>query len=890
MYRFFVPLFVISSVFAQSQEIVDSAEDETSLQAKNDFVNLVDSKEIVYQLRKNYGVKGSVLLTKTLSQILSSYSNQEQAQNNWQSAVNEVTQLNNNQSIPFINFKFNTGQVLSQYTQGIDLQKYKHSRIGVTLVKNNRAIFLKLNDDLTIYMHLDDVWASLITDITKQETIAWEDVFVNSLSLFHQDKVVSPININADKQAEEDAVETISDKDFFKGLNTWYTSDGGSRELVELVNLIELSDSSSYQYYLSIIRFSFNKFQQHYLASAISWNEVAYYLYIRKNQMDELDLKTARTFIEENDVWFLSKEAQMSQINKDLPEKIETIIHHLKQYYQDESGNDLNGMGLFNTYQLVEPKFEKYMATPFRQKIRKELEVCLNISEEFAPYPQQPIDIKQFNGCIDDITHAAITEAKSRELSGSLTKVDTKQALDRTLQLPPWQTINILKARVAKNGCLDESHQSINPLEWTIATESVLWFIDRWPAYFAKYPNHNKIQQMIGVGENLQNTLDCLDQSKEDLLAIELNRIDKTWQNVKTQIKQVVDEFNEQNLTLGSDLDLLDSAEKISKYRVEDATIQACDVQQSCGIHAPLNSSRALFGLFPNHLLVADQLKLGKLKLCYDNVGWENRRSASTHLDNPSVANYFGQFSFSIKGYYDEELVFERKLTSKEEYYYLFAENSEEVLSTYCPLSIVGNKISTTLAEGTYGLVPNRLTFLTASRTSESNILTSNWSAGEEWQDQIASLETGSISENKLTELSLSIQEAYQSKAKDLQDLIYQTLLGRLRDPTEKQQQLTDSFADMNRIKKLFAQMIYITQPDEYMSNDLLHSMFFGNDKISDTNTVKEYYKNQLNISQLIKSMDENIKINQNKWNNFTPTWSNAYLNNILYRLKSLQN
>ena len=890
MYRFLVPLFVISSVFAQSQDEAKPLDDETSMQAVNNFEYLIESKEIVYELRKKYSVKGSVLLTKTLDQILSSFSNQEQAQKNWQAAVNEVDQLNQSQLDPFVNLRFDTGQVLSKYTQGMDLQKYKRSRIGTRLSKNNRTEFLKLNDDLTIYLHLNDIWVGMIDEITKQETIIWQDVFVNSLSMFKQDKVESELIANIDGKVEEVVLKPLSDKDFFKGLYIWHASDGDTKEFVELVKLIESFNSYGNQFHHSILRFTFNKYQQHYLASAISWNEVVYYLYSRKDQLNDQDLETVKKFIEENDVWFLSKEAELSDINKELPEKIEITVHNLKQYYQNDSHYDLNEKGLFNSYQLVEPMLEKYMATPFRQKIRKELEVCLNISKEISPFPQQPIDVKQFNGCIEDITHAAIIEAKSRELAGSLTKVNSKQALDRTLQLPAWQTINILKARVAINGCLDESHQSVNPLEWLLASESLLWFIDRWPAYFAKYPNNNKIQQIIKMGETLENTLDCIEKPKLELLAIELNKIDKAWQNVKTQIKQVVDEFNEQNLTLGSDLDLIGNVDIASNYRVENATIEACDAQQSCGVHAPLNSSRALFGLFPNHLLVADQLKLGQLKLCYDNVGWENRRSASTHLDNPSVANYFGQFSFSIKGYYDDELVFERKLTSKEEYYYLFGENSDEVLSTYCPLSIVGNKISTTLVDGTYGLVPNRLTFLTASRASESNVLTSNWSSGEEWQDQIANSATNSISENELDELSVTIQEAYQSKAKSLQDVIYQALLGNLQDPTEKQQILTDSFTDMNRIKKLFSQMVYITQPDEYMTNDILHGIFFGSDKISDSSTINEYYKNQLNINQLIMSMDENIKINQNKWNNFTPTWSNAYLKNLLYRLKSLQN
>jgi len=48
-----------------------------------------------------------------------------------------------------------------------------------------------------------------------------------------------------------------------------------------------------------------------------------------------------------------------------------------------------------------------------------------------------------------------------------------------------------------------------------------------------------------------------------------------------------------------------------------------------------------------------------------------------------------------------------------------------------------------------------------------------------------------------------------------------------------------------------------------------------------------QYYQNQLNINQLIERVDENIKNNQIKWNNFNSFWSHAYLKDILYRLKS---
>ncbi len=894
MNRFLLPLLLVSSVFAQAESntsIPEEGELAEPLQ-KNNFDNLLPVEEIVLQLRKKYGFKGSVILTKQLGQILSSFSNQEQALNSWQSTVkmlNETVQLNRTVA-PMVDFQFSSGQILSKYTHGMDLEKWLYNRSGFRVNDSKLLDFLKFNDELTLYLQLDSIWTLLLNDLTGQENIVWNDVFADSLSLFSETPQTVKAGELQKSPAQIDSTELYL-LEFFEALNNWNQSDNKDEVLIDLSRITRAANYQEAKLFTSLIQLVMNKHNQHYLASSTSWFKVAYQLNQQQVELDEESKNTVINFIEENDVWFLSKESELLAINEKLPSIVAATIQQLKINYQQPLDSEMitEISNLPNVYQLIEPRLDKYMATPFRKKIRKELEVCLNISEEFAPFPQQPIDIKQFNGCINDLTMAAVIEANSRELSGSLTKIDTKIAIDRALQLPAWQIINILEAKVANITCLDRLNQTANPLEWTLATESLLWFIDRWSAYFAKYPNKVNINKTINEGEKLLKGLECLDGSTAELLDLEFSQIEQAWQNVKTQIKQVAEEFNQQNLTTGSDLDLLTNSEAISKYRVEDATIDACDVQTSCGVHVPLNSSRALFGLFSNHLLVADQLKLGQLKLCYDNVGWENRRSASTHLENPSVANYFGNFSFSLKGFYNDQLAFEKKLTSKQEYYYLFAENNDEVLSIYCPLSIVGDKISTKLDRGTFGLVPNRLTFLTASRTSESKILASNWSDGEEWQDLLTGTDSTLVFENDLSELSADTQLAYQNKAKELQALIYLTLLNNVSEPTEKQQLLIESIADMNRMRKLLSHMVYITQADEFMTDDSLHGMFFGNDKIPDRTTIIEFYRNQLNINQMIIVIDENIKNNKNNWNNFSPTWSNAYLKNILYRLSALK-
>jgi hypothetical protein len=844
----------------------------------NEFAHLLSANELVQQLRGKYGVKGSVLLSKTLWQILTSYSNQQQAHDVWYSSLSQLsdTKISGTQ-YSVVNAQYNAGQLLINFTHGMDTRNWNENRGGIVVEKSKLSDFFALNDDLTIYFNLTDIWQILLADIASQENIQWHEVFSDSLDLF----------IEAESEPETaHQAEAEAQMDFFDQLSVWQNSDNKLKQLAQLMPQIEFGAGHSRYLYELIVRFELNKSSQQYLATSLSWFAVAEQMYLYKDIVSADNILKVNAFIEENDVWFLSKEQQLMALDKELPQWVELSFHELKAYYANATDAELKQMP--NIYQMIEAKLQKYMESPFRQKIRKDLEICLNISEEFAPFPQQPIDDKQFRGCINDMVMSATSEAKIRELSGSLTKIDTDQALDRALQLPTWQIINIMYANIADGNCLNDTSQLVNPLEWTLAAESLLWFADRWPAYMQRYTSQALISQIVEQGEQLIKPLPCVDKSKNEILDAKFIQILQSWQNVKTQIKQLAVEFNKANLSSGSDLDLLENIDTQSNYRVEDGKIEACDALNSCGVHVQLESSRAIFGLFPNHLLVADQLKLGKLKICYDNVGWQNRRAASTHLDNDSVANYSGNFSFSLKGYYQQQLVFERKMVDQQEYLYLFAENTDSVLNMACPLSLVGQKISTKLERGTFGLVPNRLTFLTASRADESKILTANWSKGGEWSDKIITDAAEIVVENPLQDLSPVIQTAYQQKAAELQNTIYLALLDRISKPTEIQQQLKDGFQALQRSTKLFAALNYLLQMDALMLNDGLHEILFGNNKIPDKEVIANFYAKQVNISSLITSIDENLQSNKEKWNALADLRSNSHVKNILFRLKSI--
>jgi hypothetical protein len=548
---------------------------------------------------------------------------------------------------------------------------------------------------------------------------------------------------------------------------------------------------------------------------------------------------------------------------------------------------------------LISTDFAEYMQIPFRKTLHKNLEICLNISDEFAPFPQPPIDFKQFFGCVNDLTSWAVEESKIRELSGTVSPSESFQALDRDLNKPAWRVINTIQSQVAQEDCLTEMHQLASPIEWMMAAESLMWFADRWPAYMnfdfensdipepSNYVNpKQQFRNVILEGEKLQKGFSCQSQSKKLIFDNIFSDIKKVWQQVELEITKVQNEFIASNLKVASDVDLLGTFEQDSTYKVQGALIQACDVKTACGIYVELDTSREIYKLFPKHLLLADQLKLGSLKLCYDNVGWENRRATATHLDNENVANYVGNLSFHLKGYYEEQLAFDRKITSKAENLYLFGKNDDSVLNKYCPVDIVGEQITTQLKRGTYGLVPNRLTFLTASRADESKILQNNWQQGEEWQDKIVNDEAVEIvANNLLEEYKESVQLSFNEKSTELQNTIYNSLLRKQVEPTETQQQLSESYAEMNQLIKLYSSLFMVFS-DDYITDDTIHGLLFGATNLPSMQSINEWHNKQIGIKQMMLMMQ--LRLSENKQmidqiGEFRPWYS---INDILFRLR----
>ena len=122
----------------------------------------------------------------------------------------------------------------------------------------------------------------------------------------------------------------------------------------------------------------------------------------------------AKAFVDKVDQWFLERSLELSDVDADLPQIVELTINKLKSSL---FLNDSDSVNLPTSFDLVSTTMNEYMNSPFRKEIRDKLEICLDMSKELAPFPQEPISINQFSGCIKDMSDWVMVHSKSRELS-----------------------------------------------------------------------------------------------------------------------------------------------------------------------------------------------------------------------------------------------------------------------------------------------------------------------------------------------------------------------------------------------------------------------------------------------------------------------------------------
>jgi len=529
---------------------------------------------------------------------------------------------------------------------------------------------------------------------------------------------------------------------------------------------------------------------------------------------------------------------------------------------------------------LLIPDMGYYFNTPVRARIVEEINVCTSIaaSRDDDGYPA--MTRSQYDACIENFLQLADQETRMAELSGNFNGPFTTDSLRRELKATPEQRINYgigyLHNRHSTD-CPPPATALPNPLEWAVLANTMAWFAENSPEFFMTPENESRLTSMRSIGEQL--ILDLAEQANCFAGTGVRDPVYRSMVDYETALRalnagtiEAEADFRTERLRPGADVVLDRDASQPTGYRPDSLTIKPCNPQRVCEMSASLSTTRALIGLFPEEYLLAEQSGLGQIELCYRNMEWVERRSELVRPDDENVANYFGRLGFDLVGRYIENDrasdLFGFRFTSPDEHHYLFAQASEEVLQDSCPTEWVGTRVITPLRVDRGGIVPDRLTYLAASRTLPSRLLQGNWDRGAEWRDWfvtgigVTPLEFTAIPDIN-TRLNQHLQSLYQAE----QAQIYQRiLLPNYRNSQGDDVSLFDEMFSVSISKALIHMQMMLFYPESMFNSDSIRQSIAGDAGLLERRSLRRFREEGIAVTSVNRVAAERLRVLQQAW------------------------
>lgn len=544
--------------------------------------------------------------------------------------------------------------------------------------------------------------------------------------------------------------------------------------------------------------------------------------------------------------------AQYLQSNQHKPERLTSLKR---------------GMGdAISQLSLLLPKMSYYFDQPVRRRISEEIDSCASAAADTDSQGFATMSREQFDDCLESLVEMSADEVSKEELSGDIDGPFGAEQVRRELMMPPWQRINFTLGYLHDRfptACELPANPLPNPLEWSSLANMFAWLARQGPVFFQTPENEALVlrmrQQGIELLREITQQVDCISGQSSginDPVSRGLADYRLALGDLVAGIREAELEFRAERLKPGADAVLHGDASQKTAYRTEDLIIGPCNPDRICEMSGQLEATRALIGLFPDPYLIADQTGLGSIEICYDNMQWINRHAEPVRADDPHVANYFGQLSFDLVGRYRESGVvtdvFGSNFTSPDEYHYLFAAATEEVLEDSCPTEWVGTKIVTSLgSRNAIRVVPDRLTYLASIRKRPSEVINSNWSRGAEWRDGFVTAVGVTPHEYAMDEtISGRVNQHLQSLYQAQQSVIYTSLLrpesrgGRNDSLLELQEELTAR-------KALVRSYINLFNPDLMVDSDEIRASLEGYNSLLDNAVLRRFREGNTAVASI---------------------------------------
>jgi hypothetical protein len=531
---------------------------------------------------------------------------------------------------------------------------------------------------------------------------------------------------------------------------------------------------------------------------------------------------------------------------------------------------------------LLIPDMAYYFATPVRATIVEEINTCISIAAGLADDGTSSMTRSQFDACMETLLQLADRETRLAELAGDMNGPFTIDTLRRELSVTPWQRINYgigyLHERYSTD-CRPPASALPNPLEWAVLATTMSWFAEHSPGFLYTPENETRFAKMQGIGEQLilglAEQTACLagtGASVNDPVSRGMADYELALRELDAGIENAEVDFRTEQLSPGADVSLDQDASQMTSYRPDELLIAPCDERLVCEMNGSLSTTRALIGLFPAEYLLAEQTGMGHIEICYRNMEWVQRRSELVRPDDENVANYFGHLGFDLVGRYEEKGqasdIFGFRFTSPQEYHYLFAQTSEEVLDDSCPVEWVGSRVITPLREKRGGIVPNRLTYLAASRKLPSRLLQNNWDRGAEWRDWfvtgigVSALEV-SRSPEIMNRLNQHLQNLYQAQQLE----IYQrVLLPNARNSQGDDVSLFDEMSQVSIAKAMIRMQLTLFYPESLFNSDSIRMAIAGDEGLLERRSLHRFREDNVALTSVNMIASERLENLRKVW------------------------
>ncbi len=539
----------------------------------------------------------------------------------------------------------------------------------------------------------------------------------------------------------------------------------------------------------------------------------------------------------------------LRQIDTDLPVILAMLQDAAGYLAEPESGVSSAMSELADAYArlaLFAGDAAFYLEQPVREDIRSAIAAC-----NADPLLVGPLPREMFERCLETLVRLMTSELGREELVGDGDGPYAPTFLRREMGLVSWQRAAYLDGHL--NWLLGDScpvPQWQNPLEWSLLVQYLARWVAQRPVFFdsARWRDAVDVfvRQSIAQRESTETFLDCLTGTgsvRRDPVQQLLAAHGTALTALNGALTSESDRFYAEVTRAAADIDLDGDASQLTAYRPEGLSVGPCPEAQACGVRAELPVSRALLGQFPNAYLLADQIRMGQLDLCYDAVRWVEREVLPARNNDSRVADYHGRLSFELVGSFERngvaETVFRQRLIASDSRHYLFASSEPAVFEMDCPNALAGEPVASRLPEDRPGLVPNRLTYFVSQPVSAETVILANWDRGAEWRDWFV---TGGRVEMIESSDGSALALAVEAELANLVSRRERQLASRLLSPltTDQADPLTSAMAVVAENSALLRRILEIHYPRVIRHDNEIRALLSGENSLLTRDRVRQ--------------------------------------------------